>query len=68
MASVRRESEIVQALDDVRVTLEVLVEHLGLGEQVESAIAERRLRAEQSRMEIERSLGHGTEAAEDSRR
>src|SRR6185437_4792748 len=68
MASRRRESDVLEALDDVRVTLEVLVKHLGLEKDVERAIAARRLRAEQARMEIERSLGHGISPAVDPRR
>ncbi|HWG07895.1 MAG TPA: hypothetical protein VN672_02700 [Solirubrobacteraceae bacterium] len=50
------------------MTLEVLVKHLGLEKDVERAIAARRLRAEQARMEIERSLGHGISPAVDPRR
>jgi hypothetical protein len=68
MESSRFEGEIVETLHDVRVTLEVLVRHLRLEKEVENAIAARRLKAERSRLEIERSLGHGAEADGDSRR
>jgi len=52
----------------VRVTLEVLVEHLGLQKKVERALADSLLQAEQSRLEIERSLGHAVEPDGHSRR
>jgi hypothetical protein len=64
----RIEGEIVETLHDVRVTLEVLVRHLRVEKEVESAIADRRLKAERSRLEIERSLGQGADADGDSRR
>jgi hypothetical protein len=64
----RIEGEIVETLHDVRVTLEVLVRHLRVEKEVEGAIAARRLKAERSRLEIERSLGQGADADGDSRR
>ena len=68
MESSRIEGEIVETLHDVRVTLEVLVRHLRLEKDVESAIAARRLKAERSRLEIERSLGQGAQVDGDARR
>ena len=62
------ESEIAQTLEDVQVTLEVLVAHLGLEQHVQRAVGDGRLKAERSRLEIERSLGHGVDAEGDSRR
>jgi hypothetical protein len=52
----------------MHATLEVLVSHLGLEGPVKSAIGARRLKAEQSRLEIERSLGYGADSDGDSRR
>lgn len=68
MQSSRFESEIVETLHDVRVTLEVLVRHLQVEEEVENAIAARRLKAERSRLEIERSLGQSAQVDGDARR
>jgi hypothetical protein len=62
----RTQLEIIETLEDVQATLEVLVERLGLEDEVASAIGASRLKAEQSRLEIERSLGHGVDG--DSRR
>ena len=62
------ETEIAQTLEDVQVTLEVLVAHLGLEEQVQRAVGASRLKAERSRLEIERSLGHSVDVEGDSRR
>ena len=64
----RTEAEITETLEDVQATLEVLVAHLGLEGPVKSAIGARRLKAEQSRLEIERSLGRGADSDGDSRR
>lgn len=68
MKSPRREAQIAETLEDVQVTLEVLVAHLGLGEQVQSAIGARRVRAARSRVKIERALGSAGEPDGDSRR
>jgi len=68
MQSRRFEHEIVETLHDVRVTLEVLVRHLRVEKEVENAIAASRLKAERSRLEIERSLGQGAQADGDTRR
>lgn len=68
MQSSRFEGEIVETLHDVRVTLEVLVRHLRVEKEVENAIAERRLKAERSRLEIERSLGQDAQVDGDARR
>jgi hypothetical protein len=68
MQSNRFEGEIVETLHDVRVTLEVLVRHLQVEKEVEDAIAARRLKAERSRLEIERSLGRGAQVDGDARR
>jgi hypothetical protein len=64
----RTQLEIIETLEDVQATLEVLVQHLGLEGPVKSAIGTSRLKAEQSRLEIERSLGYGADADGDSRR
>ena len=50
----------METLEDVQATLEVLVEHLGLEDEVKSAIGASRLKAEQSRLEIDLSLGFPT--------
>jgi hypothetical protein len=42
----------------VQTTLGVLVKHLGIEDQVLAAVETRRAKAERSRVEIERSLGH----------
>ena len=57
MKNPRTQTEIVQALEDVQATLEVLVEHLGLHGPVQSAIGARRVETERSRLAFERSLG-----------
>jgi len=54
--------EIADALQDVNVTLELIVEHLGIADQAQSAVDARRLKAEQSRLETERSLAHHVDA------
>jgi hypothetical protein len=64
----RTEIEIIETLQDIQATLEVLVKHLGLEGPVKSAIGAGRLKAEQSRLEIQRSLGYGVDADGDSRR
>jgi hypothetical protein len=48
--------------------LEVLVRHLRVEKEVENAIAARRLKAERSRLEIDRSLGLGALADGETRR
>lgn len=68
MKSARTETEIADALEDVQVTLGVIVAHLELEQQVEKAVASKRAKVEVSRQEIERSLGHGVNAESDSRR
>ena len=68
MENARTQTEIIETLEDMQATLEVLVAHLGLADPVKSAIGARRLKAEQSRLEIERSLGYGIDADGDSRR
>jgi hypothetical protein len=61
--------EIADALQDVDVTLELIVEHLGIADQVQSAVDARHVKAERSRLEIERSLGHHVDAEDgDGRR
>jgi hypothetical protein len=68
LKSARTETEIADALEDVQVTLDVIVAHLGLQEQVKHAVSAKRAKVERSRQEIERSLGHGVDAEGDSRR
>lgn len=65
MKNPRTQTEIIETLEDVQATLEVVVGHLGLEDQVKNAIGARRLKAEQSRLEIERSLGYRTDADPD---
>jgi hypothetical protein len=60
-------TEIADTVEDVQATLEVLVEHLGLQGPVTNAIAARRLKAEQARLEIERLRGFSTEQDGNSR-
>jgi hypothetical protein len=68
LKSARTETEIADALEDVQVTLDVIVAHLGLQKQVKQAISAKRAKVERSRQEIERSLGHGVDSEGDSRR
>jgi hypothetical protein len=68
MRNARTVTEIAEALEDVQVTLDVLVGHLGLQEQVQSEIRARRAKAERSRIEIERSLGYASGVDGESRR
>ncbi len=68
MRNARTVTEIAEALEDVQVTLDVLVAHLGLQDQVRSEVRARRAKAERSRIEIERSLGHAADADGESRR
>jgi hypothetical protein len=67
LKNARTQTEIADALDEVQVTLDLLVAHLGLEKQVKKAVVAKRARVERSRQEIERSLGHGTDAEGDSR-
>jgi hypothetical protein len=67
LKNARTETEVAETLEDVQVTLEVLVAHLGLAEHVQSAIGARRVRAERSRLQAERSRG-GADPSGDSRR
>ncbi len=66
MKSARTETEIANALEDVQVTLDVIVAHLGLEKHVKTAVGANRAKLERSRQEIERSLGHGLDAKRDS--
>jgi hypothetical protein len=59
-------TEIAEALEEVQVTLDVLVAHLGLSEQVQAALLNKQAKVERSRLEIERSLGHGVDAGRGS--
>jgi hypothetical protein len=68
MRNARTVTEIAEALEDVQVTLDVLVDHLGLADQVQGEIRAQRAKAERSRMEIERSLGHASDPDGQSRR
>jgi hypothetical protein len=61
MEHARIDAEIFDTLEDVQATLEVIVERLGLEQEVKAAIGARRLKAERSRLEIARSLGQGVE-------
>jgi hypothetical protein len=62
----RTETETADALEDLRLTLDVVVAHLGLERQVQGAIEAKRAKADRSRQEIERSLGHGVDAEQDA--
>jgi len=68
MRNARTVTEIAEALEDVQVTLGVLVAHLGLADQVQSEIRAQRAKAERSRIEIERSLGYTSDLDGESRR
>ena len=68
MRNARTVTEIAQALEDVQVTLDVLVAHLGLQDEVDSAIQLQHAKAERSRIEIERSLGYMADVDGESRR
>jgi len=68
MRNARTVTEIAEALEDVQVTLDVLVAHLGLQDQVRGEVRARRAKAERSRIEIERSLGHAADVDGESRR
>jgi len=68
MRNARTVTEIAEALEDVQVTLDVLVAHLGLQERVQSEIRAQRAKAERSRIEIERSLGYTSGVDGESRR
>ena len=57
MEDPRTDRELFEALDDVRATLDLLVAHLSLEDDVHTALSARRAKAERSRVEIERSLG-----------
>lgn len=61
MEHARIDAEIFDTLEDIHATLEVIVERLGLEQQVQTAIGARRLKAERSRLEIARSLGQDVE-------
>ena len=64
----RTDREIAEALEDVQVVLGVLIDQLGLRDRVLTAVAEKRADADRSRVEIERSLGYGTDPEGQSRR
>jgi hypothetical protein len=68
LKSARTDTEIAETLQDVQVTLDVVVEHLGLRDRVRAAIEETRAKAERSRVEIERSLGYDIDPEGESRR
>jgi hypothetical protein len=51
--------EVAQALEEVQATLRVLVEQLGLGDEVRAALAKRK--ADRAEFEIERSLGQAVD-------
>jgi hypothetical protein len=68
MRNARTVTEIAQALEDVQVTLDVLVAHLGLQDRVQSEIQLQHAKAERSRIEIERSLGYTHNVDGESRR
>jgi len=68
LKSARTETEIADALEEVQVTLDVIVAHLGLEKHVKAAVAAKRDKVQRSREEIERSLGHGVDAEGASRR
>jgi hypothetical protein len=68
MKNARTVTEIAEAMEDVQVTLDVLVAHLGLQGQVQSEIRTQRAKAERSRIEIERSLGYTSDVDGESRR
>jgi hypothetical protein len=55
------DTEIADALAEMRVMLEVLVAHLDVHEEVDAALAQRRAKAARSRFEIERALGQAVE-------
>jgi hypothetical protein len=63
----RTATETADALEDLRLTLDVVVAHLGLEREVQGAIEAKRAKAERSRQEIERSLGHGVDAEQEAR-
>lgn len=67
LKNLRTQTEIVQTLEDVQATLEVLVEHMGLQGQVQSAIGARRVETERARLALERFRGE-SDAQGDSRR
>ena len=67
MSDARREAEITETLEEVQVTLGVLVAHVGVGDKVEAALAAKRASVERSRLEIERSLGQDRDP-DDARR
>jgi hypothetical protein len=50
---------VAQALEEVQATLGVLVEQLGLGDEVRAALAKRK--ADRAELEIERSLGQAVD-------
>jgi hypothetical protein len=62
------QTQIAETLEDVQVTLEVLVAHLGLEQRVQSAIGIRRISAARARAEMERALGRADDPDGDSRR
>jgi hypothetical protein len=68
LKNARTDREIAEALEDVQVALGVLIDQLGLRDRVLAAVAERRANAERSRVDVERSLGYGTDPEGESRR
>jgi hypothetical protein len=67
MSDARREAEFTEALEEVRVTLAVLVAHAGVQDEVEAALAAKRENVERSRLEIKRSFGRDQDP-DDARR
>jgi hypothetical protein len=67
MSDARREAEITEALEEMQVTLGVLVARVGARDEVETALAAKRASVERSRLEIERSLGQDRDP-DDARR
>ena len=68
MKSARTQTETADALEEVQVTPDVLVEHLGLQREVRAALAAKKTKTELARLEIERSLGQEPDIEGDSRR
>lgn len=62
MENRRTETEAADAIEELRLALDLVVAHLGLEREVQGAIEAKRAKAERSRREIERSLGHGVDA------
>jgi hypothetical protein len=57
--------EVTQALEEVQATLRVLVQQLGLGDEVRAALAKRKM--DHAEFEIERSLGQAVDRVASAR-